>query len=255
MTIVTTATSVTTEGNSVSSLFTFNFVWYNADAITVVYTDADLNDTTLSPTQYSIALNAAPPGQLWGVGGVVTYPISGSPIVPGTYLTIYRSVPDQQTTAISNQGGFFPQSIEAALDTLCMEIQQIEQELSRALLVPIGWPMTPLQYFIYLLNLYGGGGGSTPTTNNIITITTSTAVQDADFAFLCNAGVAPISVTLPSPSVSGNRQLQFKKIDSSDHAVTIVGTIDGTSNYTLGFTNQAITLQCNGLGWYVFSGI
>ena len=59
------------------------------------------------------------------MGGTVQYPTSGSPIATGTSLTVQRILPLQQLTTISNQGDFSPQVIEQALDTLCMEIQQV----------------------------------------------------------------------------------------------------------------------------------
>lgn len=236
-------------------MWTFPFVWYNSTDITVTLTSAALVDTVLFPTQYSLALNPAPPGQLWGVGGSVTYPLSGMPLQTGNYITISRSIPDQQTTALAYQNGFYPPVVEGAMDVLCMEIQQLNDELARALLVPVGWPMTPLQYFIYLLNLYGGGGsggGTIVQTANIITITVSTAVQPTDFGILANATSGPINIALPSAAAFPGRLLQIKKIDNSPNTVTIFGTIDSASSYPLNFYNESVVLQSDGGGWYVF---
>lgn len=90
----------------------------------ISYTDADGVQTTLTPSQYTLVITAPTGSQTFGVGGTVTYPKVGSPIASGTSLTISRLVPFTQTTSISNQGNFAPAVIEAALDTLCMEIQQ-----------------------------------------------------------------------------------------------------------------------------------
>lgn len=147
MTISTTASSVTLAGNGATTSFNFSFIAGAASNIVVVFTDASGNQTTLlQGSQYILALNAAEPGQIWGVGGTVTYPLSGAPIPSGALLTIQRIVPLTQTTSISNQGAFYPQAVERALDILCMEIQQVGGIANRALLfnpIDVG-PFAPL---------------------------------------------------------------------------------------------------------------
>ena len=90
------------------------------------YTNTSGIVTQLNPSQYTLYINPPATGSLWGVGGTLTYPLTGSPIASGTTLTISRSIPYQQLVSISNQGDFSPQVIEEALDTLCMEIQQLQ---------------------------------------------------------------------------------------------------------------------------------
>lgn len=112
-------------GNGSTSTFSFNFIYNQASDISVIYTDTSGIQTLLTSSQYTLFLNPPAVGQIWGVGGTVTYPKTGSPIVNGTSLTIIRTVPLTQTTSISNQGNFAPIVIEQALDTLCQEIQQV----------------------------------------------------------------------------------------------------------------------------------
>lgn len=55
----------------------------------------------------------------------VQYPISGSPLAATHKLIVNRVVPLQQLLSISNQGGFFPETLEEALDKIVqMQIQQ-----------------------------------------------------------------------------------------------------------------------------------
>lgn len=125
MTIPTQQSSQIFLGNGVTTAFDFSFVGADSDFINVIYTDADGNSETLASSQYTIFLNAAAVGALWGVGGTVTYPTMGSPIASGTSLTVSRVLPLVQDDSISNQGAFAPSVIETALDTLEMQIQQI----------------------------------------------------------------------------------------------------------------------------------
>lgn len=136
MTISTTASSVTVAGNGAVNAFNFSFIAGAASNIVVTLTTATSVETVLvQGTQYTLSINAAAAGQIWGVGGTVTYPLSGSPIPAGTYLTIQRIVPFTQLTSISNQGDFYPQAVERALDTLEMQVQQVEGQALRAIVV------------------------------------------------------------------------------------------------------------------------
>lgn len=136
MTISTTQDSVVIGGNGSTTSFSFPFVGVATSDISVVYTDASGNQTTLSPSQYTVTLNPLASGQIWQVGGTVTYPLSGSPIAVGTTLTISRTLPLTQTASISNQGDFYPQVVEQALDTLCMQVQQVSAEVALAVRAP-----------------------------------------------------------------------------------------------------------------------
>lgn len=124
MTITTSQSTVLAAGNGVQTSFTFNFVGDSASVISVSFIDANNNVTPLPANQYTISLNAAPVNQIWGIGGTVVYPLSGSPIATGTFLQIQRLVPYQQNISINNQGNFYPQVIEQAIDLLEMQIQQ-----------------------------------------------------------------------------------------------------------------------------------
>ena len=124
MTIPTSQSTEIFLGNGVTNTFTFSFVGDAASDIVVTYTDTTGKAIVLTSSQYTLSLNAAAAGSLWGVGGTVTYPTAGSPIANGTSLTVARILPLTQTTSISNQGSFAPSVIESALDTLEMQIQQ-----------------------------------------------------------------------------------------------------------------------------------
>lgn len=93
--------------------------------VSVIFADADGNQTPLTPAQYSVTLNAPGVGQLWSVGGTVTYPVSGTPIANGTSLIIFRSLPLEQDVTIRNQGNFYAEVTEEALDLQCMGTQQV----------------------------------------------------------------------------------------------------------------------------------
>jgi hypothetical protein len=148
-TITTSANSVTIAGNSVQTSFPFSFVGVSASDISVLFTSSTGVQTTVTQgpgsTQFQVTLNAASPGQLWGLGGTVTYNPGGTPIPAGSTLTIIRTVPDQQTVSLQNQASFgqLSQSTEQMGDLLAMQIQQSSNQTSRALVANIANSSAP----------------------------------------------------------------------------------------------------------------
>ncbi len=93
--------------------------------MSVYFTDTDGSQTLLSPTQYTLYLTPAAVGAIWGIGGTVTYPKTGPAMTNGQSITIIRNVPITQLFSFNNQGTILLNVVEQALDTLCLEIQQI----------------------------------------------------------------------------------------------------------------------------------
>jgi microcystin-dependent protein len=145
-TVSSTVSSVTALGNGSATVFNFPFIGVSPNDIVVAYIDASGNRTVLGVTTYTLSLNAPPAGQIWGVGGTVTYPLIGSPIAFGTKLTITRTVPLLQTTPLRNQGSFFPQAVEQAIDLVVLEFQGIGTQVARALQVPVDDICNPLGF-------------------------------------------------------------------------------------------------------------
>jgi len=139
MTISTTTTTITHLGNGATTVFSFPFVGVSEDDLIVSYTNTLGVVTVLNPSLYTVALNAVPVGGLWGIGGFVTYPNTGSPptaITTGTTLSISRAVPYEQTVSIGNQGAFYPQAVEQGLDLLELQIQQVNTDYEYTLKFP-----------------------------------------------------------------------------------------------------------------------
>lgn len=136
MTVSTQPSSQTFLGNGSTTLFTYTFIGVTADDLEVIYTDADGVNTTLSPSVYTLVISDPAVGELWGIGGTVTYPLTGSPISTGTQLTVNRIVPYTQDVSIGNQGAFYPQAVEEGLDLLEMQLQQVNNQQTYSLKTP-----------------------------------------------------------------------------------------------------------------------
>lgn len=194
----------------------------SASYISVYYTNASGTVVLLPASQYTLFLNPASPGQLWGIGGTVTYPIAGSPIPNGTSLTILRTLPFQQLISISNQGDFAPEVIEEMGDALEMQIQQVGALQGRAISIPAADPSginTTLPGASARANKYvtfdasgnvivGGNPSNTPTdlTNYFVTATgaNTSRILGAYFADAFNVnnfGAKPDNATSNTTSI------------------------------------------------------
>jgi hypothetical protein len=147
-TINTAANKTIVAGNGSTTVFAFSFIGDQPGYISVIYTDSAGNQTTLTqgtgPTQYQLALNAAVPPALWGVGGTVTYDPNGTPIASGTTLTIVRTLPYLQNISLLNSASVTQvgAGAETGLDQLEMQAQQLAEAQSRVVSAPIVDPPT-----------------------------------------------------------------------------------------------------------------
>lgn len=127
MTVSSSTNKIISNGNGVTTSWPFAFKVFDPDHLVVTYTNGDGDESTLDPSDYTISLNA---DQDASPGGTITY----SPaIASGTKLTILRSVPYTQATDLKNQGGFFPEVLERGFDLVVMQVQQLREQLARAL--------------------------------------------------------------------------------------------------------------------------
>ena len=143
MTLSTTASSVTYQGNGATTSFPFSFLVPSAADLVVSLTDTTQSPavlTTLGSSQFTVS------GFGNSNGGAVIYPVSGTPLPVGISVSLRRVVAYVQNTSIVNQGGFYPDVIEAALDMLTMQAQQLAEGLSRAVQVPVGSGIDPNSY-------------------------------------------------------------------------------------------------------------
>ncbi len=122
-------------GNGVTTSFPFTFkVFAAADLAVVVADDDGIETAPVLNSGYSVTLNG---DQDASPGGSVTYPLSGAPLPVGSTLTIAGAIPYDQTLDLPGGGAFSPRAIENALDRTTQQIQQLDEELGRALTLPL----------------------------------------------------------------------------------------------------------------------
>lgn len=153
MALTTTTNKVIHAGNGSATVFPYGFPILSASHLAVIYTNAAGAETTLSPSEYSVT------GIGSRAGGSVTYMRSGSPIASGTRLTLVRTVPYTQTTVLSNQGGYYPEVVEARFDLIAMAMQQLAEIVGRTTVSSISDPATEQSNYALIQALQATVGG------------------------------------------------------------------------------------------------
>ena len=123
-------------GNGATTVFSFDFKINQASDLVVTHVDANGAESVLTEgtgtMNYSISV-ASYPGT-----GSITYPATlGTELPNGESLVLSRSVTIEQQTDLVNQGAWNPDQVEAAFDYGRMVDQQIYEEITRSLRLPI----------------------------------------------------------------------------------------------------------------------
>ncbi len=124
------------KGDGSTKEFSFHFKVFNADNVAVYVSDEDDGDVQLTQG-YTVELNA---DQDALPGGTV---ILTDPLSEGQRLSILSCVPYDQPMVLTNQGGFYPRTINDSADRLAIQVQQLLEEMKRTLKVPATSSMTP----------------------------------------------------------------------------------------------------------------
>ena len=124
--------------NGVTTAFPFDFKVFSSADVRVVLADASGAESDLVlGTHYAVALNA---DQDANPGGTVT---TTAAYATGYTLTLTSGLQNLQPVTLTNNGGFYPTVINNALDRLTILVQQLAEQVSRAVKVSISSATAP----------------------------------------------------------------------------------------------------------------
>jgi hypothetical protein len=118
-------------GNGSTTAFAFAFKVFTTAEVQVTRTASGVDTVLTLTTHYTVTLNS---NQNLNPGGTVT--MLTAPAV-GQSITITSNVLNLQPTAVANLGAFYPEVINDSLDRATIQIQQLDERLDRALVVPV----------------------------------------------------------------------------------------------------------------------
>lgn len=159
-------------------------------------------------------------------GGKLYFYASGTSTPLATYSNSALTVPNANPV-VANADGFWGPIFLQAVDYKVVLKTSADVEV---------WTADPI-----------AGGSSASQSGNIRTVTASGNILITDGTVLVNSATATTQ-NLPSPAAATGLKFTLKNINIG--VVTVVATIDGLTNYALGFLNQSVTVQSNGTTYY-----
>jgi hypothetical protein len=129
MTIESTESKIQYLGNGAGTSFPIPFPFGREANVKVVRTDPQGADELLD-SNYEVQ-------RISQSAARVVYPLSGPPLPSGWKLTIFRKTPLNQETDLENGGNFNAEVIESTFDREEMQIQELQEQVERCIIVPI----------------------------------------------------------------------------------------------------------------------
>ena len=180
------------QGNGVNVSFPFTFKVFASADVLVTYLDATGTESSLVlSTDYTVALNA---DQNIAPGGTVT--LLWTP-ASSTYITLTSHVSYTQDLALTNAGGFYPTSINDALDRIVIQVQQLAEQVARAAKAPL----SGIGSLVPSSLVFGVDATGTPILSQLASIS-STAVSTFMNGLLGLTSASAVQTALSVPSTT-----------------------------------------------------
>lgn len=211
-------------GNGSTTAFAFAFKVFTTAQVLVTRTVSGVETTLTLTTHYTVSLNA---NQNTNPGGTVT--MLTAPVV-GQSITITSNVANLQPTAIANLGGFYPEVINDSLDRATIQIQQLDERLDRALVIPVSSSGVSTQLPAPEINKVLGWNGTGTAVINYTTLPPSGEIYPvATYAALTATPVANLQDDMlfyvASRSTDGDGGHGVWRYDSASTATADASTI------------------------------
>ena len=121
------------EGNGSTTVFPYTFALNETDGEHVKVYIADESEVSTPTDNFTIDTQLR----------TVTYPKTGAALPEGSKIVIRRELPNEQDTNLENNGAFFAGTIEREFDRVVMMIQQLAEQVTRAVKTDMSSVTTP----------------------------------------------------------------------------------------------------------------
>lgn len=248
MTVSSTTNRVSYTGNDSTDTYNYTFrIFANTDLLVIVKnTTTDVETTLTLTTDYTVTGVGGSGGTIVLAGSGKAWQGTGANLNTGYKLYIRRVLPLKQLTDIRNQGDFYPEVHEDALDKLIMIEQQQQDELDRA--VKLSETIDPADFdatipadavgaasMSLVINATGDGFDVGPTTTEISNAQTYAEASDAsatlaeEWASKTDGIVDSTDYSAKAYAIGGTGVSDTAgKGAAKEWAIETSGTVDGT---------------------------
>ena len=175
------------QGNGAATAFPFAFKVWSTDQLSVSITSPQGRTTAAQGGTASLGER----------GGTLTYLHNGTPLPDGWRLAIVRDMPFAQGIDLVSASRFDPQVIEDGLDQATAELQQLNEKITRAVIMPATSEQSPEDM---VLSIYASRDAAAASASEASA--QSTAAQSSAHEAKISAGDAASSATAAALSAA-----------------------------------------------------
>lgn len=224
--------------NGSTTQFPFDFKVFAGADVSVILTDPSGVESTLT-SGYTVSLNA---NQDANPGGTIT---TTSTYATGYLVTLTSSVQNLQPVDLTNQGGFYPKVINTALDRLAVMVQQVAEQVGRAVKVGISSTTTPDQLISSLLTAVSNALGSANSASTSATNAANSATAAAGSA--TTAGNSATAAAQSATDAAASATQAAYGVAGAIHAATTKATPVDADEF--GFLDSAASWVIKKFTW------
>jgi hypothetical protein len=215
-------------GNGSTTAFPFSFKVFSTAEVSVVQTNLSLVETTLTlGTNYTVSLNANQNSNPGGTVNMVSAPASGF------LITLTSSLGYTQTLDLTNQGGFYPSTINDALDRATIQIQQLNEQVGRSVKVNISSSVSPAD----LINtIISSAASSTTSATNAATSASNAATSATSASGSATSASTSASTATTQASAASTSATNAAASASTATTQAALATTNGAAQVALATT-------------------
>lgn len=221
-------------GNGTAATFPFTFKVFQASDLEVVKLTVATNVETILVlnTDFTASVNE---DQNSSPGGTIT--LSAGALATGYNLVITSDIENLQPTDLTNQGGFYPEVITDALDRATIQIQQLQEAVDRAALLPITSSADAASLVADIVRLADSADNLDIDANNIASInavagsisnvnTVATNISNVNTVAGVSANVTTVGTNIASVNtVAADLNEPVSEIETVAGSITNVNTV------------------------------
>lgn len=227
MTVSSSLNKIIYTGDGTTKTFSVPFYVIAEEDIEIILVEISTQNETIVTSNYEIAPTG---GSFPADTATVTYPLNDETPVTSDYnIVLYRYLDYVQETVYPNNTSLKPKVIERSLDKLTMQVQQLSEEVGRAVTVGVASTTTPTELMAELTTYVSDAGASATSSAEFASASSASAtsasgyasdalqsVSDAqdivdtiDFASEAEATAGTLETKVMSPSTTKNAMLEY----------------------------------------------